>query len=176
MSQPCRLRRAFHGSNSPFDSSRGSHGHLWLLSSATWQPHRPVHDEDNLIRVEPRFTGALLPAQLKPPSQLELRLAACADEEKATVRATQMPWLTGVAEKVRSEKAAEAQRQQLRQGDLNRKIRGVAATGGMLGAAFSTARQTKEEAERAAREEKARLERERVKLRKRRENARLRKS
>lgn len=146
-----------------------------MLSSATWQPHRPVH-ENKLESVEPRFTGCLLPAQLKPPSQLELELAACAEEEKAAVRATQIPWLTGVAEKVRSEKAAEAQQQRLRQGDLNRKIRGVAATGGRLGAAFSTARQTKEEAERAAREEKARLERERAKLQKRRENARLRKT
>jgi hypothetical protein len=150
---------------------------VWLLFSAAWQPHSPGHDEYlKNVESQPRFTGGLLPAQLKPPSQLELELAACADEDKAAVRATQMPWLTGVAEKVRAEKAAEAQRQRLRQGDLNRKIRGVAVTGGMLGGAFSLARHTKEEAERAACEEKARLERERAKLRKRRENGRLRKS
>ena len=141
------------------------------LCSAAWQPCSAAHDNELECSEppRPRSSGRLLPAQLKPPSQLELELAACSDEDKAAIRATHMPWLTGVAEKVRAEKAAEAQRQRLRQGNLNRKLRGVALSGGVLCGAFSTAREAKEEAER----EKARQERELAKLRKRRENKRV---
>ena len=70
---------------------------------------------------------------------------------------------------LRAEKAAEGQRQRLRQGNLNRKLRGVALSGRVLCGAFSTAREAKEEAER----EKTRQERELAKLRKRRENKRV---
>ena len=140
------------------------------LCSAAWQPCIPARDDDpECSEPRPRFAGRLLPAQLKPPSQLELELAACSDEDKAAIRATSMPWLTGVAEKVRAERAAEAQRQRVRQDNLNRMLRGVALSGGMLSGAVSTARQAKEDAER----EKARQERELAKLRKRRENKRV---
>ena len=122
-----------------------------------------------------RCTGDLLPTRLKPPSQLELELAERSGEDIAVARAARMPWLTGVAEKVRAEKAAEAERQRVRQEDLNRKVRGAAVAGGVFGGAFSAARQTKQEAERAEREQKARKERELAKLQKRRENKRLRK-
>ena len=144
-------------------------------SRDAWQPHDPVREnEPDLFEPRPRFTGNLLPAQLKPPSQLELELAARSSEDIAAARAERMPWLTAVADKVRADKAAEEEQQRIRQDNLQRMVRGAALTGGVLGGAFSAARQEREEAERAALELRERKERELAKMRRQREKRSLR--